>query len=200
MSASSGGSAPISNITGYKQKNLSRFTPQQSQLLESMIEKLTGGQGLSGGIDWLSRIAGGDEETFEAMEKPAYSAFNKQLGEIGNRFAGVGGLDSSGFQNATAGAAKEFGEGIGANRIAMRNQSIERLLGLSNNLLNKQPYDSFLEKDRNWGETGGDIMSLLGKLLPLFGKDNSSSAQSQGGWQKGGDMLGILAKILPLLL
>lgn len=170
MSAPAGVSAPRANISGYKLRNVPNFTPQQMQLFQKLLGGLSGGGGLEGGLDFLSKLASGDQSGFEEAEAPAYSAFNKAIGQLGSRFAGFGSgsLDSSAFQNATSGAAGELAENIQSKRLGMREGAIERLLGLSNNLLGQKSYDSFLEKKRSGWDTAGDITSILAKLIPLF--------------------------------
>lgn len=167
---SAGVSAPKGNISGYKLRNVPNYNPQQMQLFAKLLGPLLGGQGLSGGLDFLQGLAGGDESMFEQAEAPAYRAFNKQIGELGSRFAGFGSgsLDSSAFQQATSGAAGELAENLQSKRLGLQTGAIERLLGLSQNLLQERPYDSFLEKKRSGWDTAGDVTSLLVKLLPLF--------------------------------
>ena len=107
---------------------------------------------------------------FEQAEAPAYTAFNKQIGELGSRFAGFGSgaLDSSAFQNATSGAAANLAENLQSKRLGLQQGAIEKLLGFSQDILNQRPYDSFLEKKSSGWDTAGDVANLLVKLLPLF--------------------------------
>ena len=170
MSSPTGVAAPKANISGYKLRNTPNYTPQQMQLFQQLIGPLLSGGGSGGGIDFLSKLASGDESAYDEAEAPAYSAFNKTIGQLGSRFAGFGSgaLDSSAFQQATSGAAGDLAQNIQSKRLGMRSGAIESLLGLSKNLLHEKPYDSFLEKKRNGWDTGGDIVSILSKLLPLF--------------------------------
>lgn len=181
---SSGTSTGRQAKSGYKVRQLSNYTPEQHKLFQSMISKLTGGGGVEGGIDFLSKLAGGDEEAFGQMEKPAYSAFQGLLGQIGSRFAGSGALGSSAFQNATSGAAANLAENLQSKRLGIQQGAIERLLGLSQNVLGQRPYENQLEEEGgfDWGSLlggaagaiGGPIggglgKALLPKLLKLLG-------------------------------
>ena len=133
FSSPTGVSAPQANISGYKTRNVPNFTPEQMQLFAKLLGGVQGG--LGGGLDFLSQLAGGEEGAFEKAEAPAYSAFQKTLGQLGTRFAGLGALDSSAFQNATAGAGQELAENLASKRLGIQQSAIERLLGLSQNLL-----------------------------------------------------------------
>jgi len=150
--------APRGNISGYNLRNIPQYGPQQMQLFERLLGSLLGGGGLEGGVDFLSRLAGGDESMFEELEAPAYASFQKTLGDLGSRFAGLGALDSSGFQQATSGAASELAQNLQAQRLGLQSGAIERLLGLSDRALQARPYETYLEAKPDW--LGG-----LGKLL-----------------------------------
>lgn len=161
-----GSNIPNSNIAGYRLKQKPNFTPDQMKLFQQLLGGAQGG--LGGGLDYLGKLAGGDEEAFQEMEKPAYSAFQGQLGNIGSRFAGAGAIGSSAFQNATAGAAKDFAEDLGAKRHGIQMGALDKLLGLSERLLGQQPYESFYEKQRTGFDKFGDIASIISKFLPFF--------------------------------
>lgn len=169
-SAPTGVAAPKANISGYNTRNVPNFTPQQMQLFQQLLGPLLSGGGVGKGIDWLSKLASGDEEMFDELEAPAYSSYNKAIGQLGSRFAGFGSgaLDSSAFQNATSGAARELGENLQSKRLGLQSGAVERLLGLSQDLLHEKPYDTFLEKKKSGWDTAGDIGSVLLKLLPLL--------------------------------
>ena len=167
LSAPTGVSAPRANISGYKLRNVPNMSPEVMQLFSKLLGG-TSGVGIDQGLKSQQGLAAGDEDAFKRLEAPAYTAFNKQLGNIGSRFAGVGALDSSAFQNATSGAAQSFAENLGAQRHGIQEGALDRLLGLSDRLLSQKPYDSFLEKKRSGFDTAGDISSLLAKILPLF--------------------------------
>lgn len=180
MSAVTGYASPKQNISGYKVRQVPNFSPEQMQLFQRLLGGLTGGEGLSGGIDFLSRLASGDEEAFAGVEAPAYSAFQKSLGQLGSRFAGLGALDSSGFQQAASGMGADLAEKIQSQRLGLQQGAIERLLGLSTNLLGQKPYDTFLEEEGggfDWGGLlGGIAGSTFGPLGGVLGKGVGKAA------------------------
>lgn len=161
MSAPTGSTPPKANISGYNTRNVPNFTPQQMQLFQQLLGGVSGG--LGGGLDFLSRLAGGDESAFSESEAPAYSAYEKALGQLGTRFAGLGAMGSSAFQNATSGAAGTLAENLAANRTNLQQSAIEKLLGLSSNLLGQRPYDTFLEKKPDFWGGLGNLLGGLGK-------------------------------------
>jgi len=200
MSAVAGAAAPTSNISGYKLRQTPQFTPGQMQLFQQLLGGLEGGGGVGGGLDFLSQLAGGEEGAFEQAEAPAYSAFNKMAGQIGSRFSGLGARDSSAFQQALSGGAAGLSEGLGAQRLGMRNQAIQSLLGLSQNLMGQRPFETSLQEEGgiNWqellgglggtalGSIGGPIgggigKALLPKILQLLGLGGSAEGGQQGG-------------------
>lgn len=169
MSAVTGYASPKTNISGYKVRQVPNFSPEQMQLFQRLLGGLTGGGGLGEGLDFLSQLAGGDEEAFAQAEAPAYSAFQKSLGQLGSRFAGLGALDSSAFQGATAGAAGELAQNLQAQRLGLRQGAIERLLGLSQNLLSQKPYETFLEEKKGGFDWGGLLGTAAGSFFGPFG-------------------------------
>ena len=136
-SGPSGGATPRKSPSGYNVRQMSNFTPEMMQLFNSLIGGAQGGAG--GGLDFLSQLASGDESAFTSAEAPAYSAFNKTLGQLGSRFSQYGAQDSSAFQNATAGAGQDLAQNLQAQRLGMRQGAIDRLLGLSTSLLGQRP-------------------------------------------------------------
>jgi len=160
---------------GYNQ--VSNFSPQMMNLFQMLLGGTT--QGAGKGIDWLSKLASGDESTFNQLEAPSHNAFNAKLGDIGNRFANIGAVGSSGFNNATTGAASNFAQELGSNRINLQQGALDRLLNQSNSLLNMQPY-SLQEKDQgfDWGGLLGGILGSLGG--PALGGIGSAAGSKFG--------------------
>ena len=168
-----GSAPPKTKISGYKQHNVQKFTPELMNLFNSMVGGVT--PGAQAGTDWLSKLAGGDQSAFEEMEKPAYNAFEKQLGSIGNRYSHLGALDSNYFENATAGAGRELQENLASKRSDMRQKAIDTLLGQSNSLLGQNPYETFMtEKKKGWGDMGiedwltPENVQMIMKILPML--------------------------------
>lgn len=167
LSAPSGFSAPKANISGYKLRNVPNYSPEQMQIFSQLLGGLQGG-GLEKGLQRQQGLAGGDEEEFGRLEAPAYSAFQKGIGQLSSQFAGAGALNSSGFQNAASEQARLLGENLGSQRMGIQNNALDRLLGLSDKLLGAQPFQQFLEKKRTGWDTAGDITSIIAKILPLL--------------------------------
>jgi len=157
MSSPTGVTPPKANISGYKTSQVPKFTPEMMKIFGSLLSGVQGG--IPGGLDYLSKLASGDEEAFAEAEAPAYSAFQKTLGDIGTRFAGVGAMGSSGFQNATSGAARELSENLGAQRMGIRQNAIDSLMQLADRLLSKEPYQTFATPKTDWWEMAGNILA-----------------------------------------
>ncbi|CAB4126517.1 hypothetical protein UFOVP80_16 [uncultured Caudovirales phage] len=157
-STSSGSKAPA----GYQR--FSQFSPEMMKLFEQLLGGVQGGVG--GGLDYLSGLASGDEESFKALEAPAYRNFEGALGNIANRFGGYGAIGSSAFQNATSNEATNFAEGLQKQRLGLRQNAIDQLLNNSQQLLNKEPYG--YQQKKGGLDTAGDIVSIISKILPFF--------------------------------
>lgn len=162
FSAPTGVGVPRASISGYKVRNAPNFTPEQMNLFSQLL----GGaqQGIGQGLGSLSNLASGSEEGFDQLEAPSYSAFDKLLGQIGTRFAGMGAIGSSAFQNATSGAAQSLAENLGSQRMGLQQDAVDRLLSLANQLLGQRPYDTFLEK--KGPSRSAQFGNILGKALP----------------------------------
>lgn len=162
MMASNGSSAGSQSISGHNLKSIPNFTPQQMQLFQSLLGGV--GQGGNQGLGYLSKLAGGDEASFQQQEAPAYAAFNKSLGQIGSRFSQFGAQDSSAFQNAVSGQGQSLAENLKSQRSQTQQDAISRLLGFSNQLIGQRPYENVLQK-----ESGGfDFGEILSKALPAL--------------------------------
>jgi hypothetical protein len=146
---------------------LSQFTPEQTQLFQSLFGHLDP-------QSFLSQIAGGDQGAFDEMEAPAMRQFNELTGGLSSKFSqGSGGQSlglgrSSGFKNSNTAAASNFAQDLQSKRQDLKRQALMDLFGLSNSLLGQRPYDRFLaEKPQQQG--GGFLDQLaggFGKALP----------------------------------
>ena len=163
MSSPTGANLSSDKITGYKQRNISTLNPQQQQLFQKLADALLGGGGLGGGVDYLSKLASGDEGIFGEIEAPAYRQLQSQLGQIGSRFADVGAVGSSGFQQTASGAATDLGERLQSQRNSLRSNAIKDLLGLSENLIGQKTFEPKFQKEFNFKQFLGE---LAGKLDP----------------------------------
>jgi hypothetical protein len=161
MGSATGQSRSESLPKGYGKYKLNNYTPEQMQLFRQQFAHL-------GPDSYLSKLAGGDEETFNQIEKPALQQFTGIQGGLASRFSGMGlgGRKSSGFQHAQTAAASDFASQLQSQRQSLQQQAIKDLLGLSNDLLGQRPYEQGLVQKQNqpsWWE------QLLGGGLPLAG-------------------------------
>jgi hypothetical protein len=152
--------------SGYKKGSINQFTPEQMNLFQQMF-------GQVGPDSYLSKLAGGDQETFNQMEAPALRQFSGLQGNLASRFSGMGGLGarrSSGFQNTMSSAASNFAQELQANRQNLMGNARKELFDMSNSLLSQRPQENFMIKKQNqepfWKQmlgivspVGGDIAS-----------------------------------------
>jgi len=180
MNPYSTGNNPTTNNTGmpkekipkgYKAGALNNFTPEQMKLFQEMFSNV-------GGDSYLSKLAGGDQETFNQIEAPALQQFSELQGGLASRFSGMGGQGarkSSGFKNTMNSAASNFAQQLQSQRQGLQSQALKELMGYSNELLNQRPQEKFLvqKPPSAWG-------SILGKLAG--GVPGAISGYAEGGW------------------
>lgn len=167
---------------GYRQGQIQQFTPDQMGLYQNML-------GLVGQDSYLSKLARGDQSTFDQVEAPAYRQFNEQLSNIANRFSGGSGKGSLGvrgsqFQNANTAAASNFAQDLQSQRQGMMSNALRELMGFSNQLLQQRPYDRFLvekqQKQNPWAEIGGRFAGAIpGAVASYFGSPGGAGASAQ---------------------
>ena len=148
---------------GYRQGQLQQFTPEQMNLFRQMFSQV-------GPESFLSKLAGGDESQFEALEAPAMRQFGQLQSQIASRYSGVepGAMSArrgSGFQGAQTSAAERFAEGLQAQRLGLQRQALMDLMGISESLLGQRPYEQqLLKKAPSIWETFGSMFAEgLGK-------------------------------------
>lgn len=153
--------------SGYRNTQLQNYTPQQMQLLNSLLGGVQQGGGLQKGLGFLGGLAGGDESSFNELEAPSRAKFQGNIGQLANRFAGLGAIGSSSFQNALGGAANNFEQGLASQRAGYRRQAIQDLLGHSESLLGQRPFENVLtSKPQSFGASfGAALPGLLGLLF-----------------------------------
>jgi hypothetical protein len=160
------GSTPGTQPAGYGVKSIPNMTPQMQQLYDALLAGV--GKGSTSGLDYLSKLASGDEATFNKIEAPAYESFNKTLGQIGSRFSQYGAQNSSAFENAVSGAGAQLATGLQGQRNQLMTDAINKLLGVSNQLLGQKPQENFLQKEDEGIDFAGILASVLPKLLALL--------------------------------
>lgn len=139
---------------------MQQFTPEQMQLFQQMFGHL-------GPDSFLSKLAGGDEETFNQIEAPALRQFSGLQGNLASRFSGMGSgaRKSSGFQNTANQASSDFAQGLQSQRQGLQRQAVGDLMGFSNQLLGQRPYETFANEKKP-----GFLESLMGGLGNLGGQ------------------------------
>lgn len=170
---------------GYSQGRIQQFDPQQMELYKQLFGNL-------GPESFLSKLAGGDQSTFEQMERPALKQFGELQAGLASKFSGMGlgARKSSGFGNAMNAQASEFAQDLQSKRQGLQRQALQDLMGFSNELLGQRPYENFLTpKSKPWWQellTGfaGGAGQGIGKAATNFGfnlfnqKSNQNSNQN----------------------
>ncbi len=150
--------------TGYSKGKIQQFTPEAMELYKQMFSHV-------GPDSYLSKLAGGDEETINQIEAPAMKQFSGLQGQMASRFSGMGmgGRRSSGFQNTSNAAASDFAMNLQAQRNSLRQQAIKDLMGLSSDLMGQKPYEQFLiKKDQKSSGFGGLAGAAVGGTAGFF--------------------------------
>ena len=157
--SSTGGGTGNKIPKGYEQGRIQNYSPEQMQLFQSLFSNL-------GPDSFLSKLAGGDEETFSQMEAPAMRQFAGMQGNLASRFSGMGmgGRRSSGFQNTMNQAGSDFVQQLQSRRMDLQRQAMKDLHGMSTDLLNQKPYDQFMvEKETPfWQKLLGGGLGIAG--------------------------------------
>jgi hypothetical protein len=136
--------------SGYSKGSLQQFTPEQMGLFQQLFGNL-------GPDSFLSKLAGGDQATFDEIERPALQQFAGLQSGIANKYsgAGLGARRSSGFQNEQTSAAGQFAQQLQSQRSGLQSQALKDLMGFSNQLLGQKPYENVLtKKDLPWWQQG----------------------------------------------
>lgn len=154
---------------GYRTGQVQQFTPEQMQLFQNMFGQL--GQG-----SFLSKLAGGDEGTFNQLEAPALKQFSGMQGNIASKFSGMGSgaRRSSGFSNTMNQYSSDFAQQLQSNRMGLQRQAMQDLMGFSNELLGQRPYERNLIKKQpsfwqqlllGMNETGKEMAPVMAKAM-----------------------------------
>ncbi len=151
--------------SGYRSGQMAQYTPEQMQLFQQMF-------GNVGPDSFLSKLAGGDEDTFNQMEAPALKQFSSMQGNIASRFSGMGSgaRRSSGFQNTVNQAGSDFAQQLQSNRQGLQQQAIKDLMGMSESLLGQRPYQQFIlpKRQKESSGFGGLAGAGIGALGGFF--------------------------------
>jgi hypothetical protein len=147
--------------SGYKTGRIQKFTPEAMNLYKQMFSHV-------GPDSQLSKLASGDESTFQQMEAPALRQFNELQGNISSRFSGMGSgaRRSSGFQNTMNQAGSNLAQDLQSQRQMLQRGALSELMGMSNQLLGQNPYENFMIEKQQRPSFG---QQLMGGLAPLAG-------------------------------
>ncbi len=174
--------------TGYRQ--IQSYTPEQVQLFQRLF-------GNVGPDSHLSRLASGDQSEFEQLEAPAKRQFNETLGGIASKFGGGVGASregssrrSSGFNNTVSQAATNFAENLQSQRLGLRQNALQDLMNMSQQLLGNNPYGYLLEEQQKkpmW-------QSLVAGGAPLVGAGIGGFFGGPAGAALGGSLGGAVGR------
>lgn len=165
-------------VAGYNVNSVAQYSPEQMQLFEQLL-------GQVGPESYLSRLAGGDQSSFEQMEAPALQQFAGLQGNIASRFSGMGSgaRKSSGFQNTMNQATQDFASQLQSRRGDLQRQALMDLSNMSQQLLSNRPYQQFMSPPKKsfWEK-------LLGGAAPLLGAAGGFYFGGMPGAQLGGQL------------
>lgn len=158
---------PQQQIGGRNVQRINRYTPQQKELFNQQF-------GFLGPESYLYKLAQGDPQLMEQMERGALRDFGALQGNTASRFSGMGtgGRHSSGFQLEQGAQARSLQERLQAQRGQMQQQAIKDLMGLSNQLLNQDPYSTFLvepeQKSEWWQKAISGLSPVAGTAIGTY--------------------------------
>jgi len=169
-----GPTGQIGNKTpkGTRVGQIAQFTPEQMQLFQQSF-------GQTSPDSYLSKLAAGDQDTFNQIEAPALRQFSALQGGLASRFSGqgMGARRSSGFQNTSNEQASNFAQELQANRQNLQRQAMMDLRGLTSELLNYRPYETFgYEKPKKQGFDWGGLLGGIGGATAGFFAGGPSGA------------------------
>ncbi len=167
---------------GYTQTQTQNMPPEMMQLLNSLMSSLNQG-GAASGIDYLTKLAQGDEDIFKQIEAPAYQQLEQGLAKTANRFSGVGAQDSSAFQNQLGGQVSQMATDLASQRNQLQTGAIDKLMNFSERMLGQKPYEYGLQEDQSfdWQE----MIKILGPIIAAIATKNPAAlgAVPQGSTQ-----------------
>lgn len=158
--------------SGYDIVSLPNMTPEQMARFRERMGQT--GRYSGGAVDYLGRLAGGDEEAYGALAAPAIRDYEQKiLPGLAERFQGGGMMRSSAFANAATEEGASLAEKLAAQRAGIQQQSINSLLGLEQQYMGMSPYENVLSPKRRkkkWWESMLDsgIIGAAGQIGGLF--------------------------------
>ncbi len=156
---------------GYKPFSLPTMDPQSAALHDQLVKLIGPGAGSS--VDFLSKIAGGNEGAFQQSEAPAWNALESGMGMAGTRYSnlGMGAQRSSGFKQAMGGMVGQFGQDLQSRRMALQQQAMQSLLGMSQSLMGTptQSYGMAQKAPSFWEQLLPSLMGGMGSAGSQMG-------------------------------
>lgn len=161
--------------SGYKKFQLQNFDPNQMALFQQLFSQL-------GPDSFLSKLAGGDQDTFNQIEAPALKQFSGLQGNIASRFSGMGtgATRSSGFKNTMNQAASDFAGQLQSQRQSLQQQAMQDLMSFSQMLFNQKPYETGLVQKPQKSNALSAFAHGIGGALPGLVTGNFGSGIMNG--------------------
>jgi len=165
-----GGYGTKPKIPGYNLVATPTMDPQTASYRSDVLDASR--SGFTEGTRRMAARAAGDTSEFEAIEKPAFENFNRLLGQIGSRYAGVGSgqmsaRNSSAFQNETTGAAGDLAAQLQEQRLGMQDRAYEQLRGIYGDMMSHSPYEYGLNpKKKKWQQVLAEMLGNMGGQAP----------------------------------
>jgi len=165
----------------------SLLTPDQEKL-QSQLNQAATQQGAGGAFgksaDYYRDLLSEDPQAMQEFQAPEMTRFNEEIiPGLSEQFAGIGGLSSSGFQNAGAQAGQSLSERLGALRAGLRSQGAQGLQNIGQFAL--QPRVENIHRP----ETSGLIQSAaqgVGQGLASYAGQKMTGQGGIGGNRGGG--------------
>lgn len=168
-----GGYGTKPKIPGYNLVATPTMDPQTTGYRSDVMDASR--SGFTEGTRRMAARAAGDSSEFDAIEKPAFENFNRLLGQIGSRYAGVGSgqmsaRNSSAFQNETTGAAGDLAAELQEQRMGLQDKAYSQLKDIYQDLTSKSPYEySLSPKKKKWKELLAEMLgTAVGQAPGMF--------------------------------
>ncbi len=145
-----------SSLSGFKPQTGKNYLPAQMELYQQMFGNVSP-------ESFTAKLAAGDPGMFEQMERPAMRQFSELQGQNASRFSGMGmgARGGSGFSNYQNQSTSDFAQDLQSKRLALQQQAIKELMGMSGDLLDYEFQGK--PKKKKWWE------SLISGAAPLAG-------------------------------
>jgi len=155
-----------------KYEQIPNMSGGQNDLLSQLMSGLgggdTGGGPMGQGMDWLSKILGGDTESFE---KPMMRDFNENIiPGMKEQFssAGAGSQGSSAFGQQMGAQGAGLMERLGAMRGGLQQGAMGQLSGLMGQGLAAQPFSTRVVPGK--GGFGASMAQPMGQMSGMLGQ------------------------------